>query len=1556
MSNVDLHALYASRAIAKARAFVNRGGAASSSSQNSSANGGGGAGQGGGGGNGLSKSPGMGGFAAGGSLEKQVVFAEVNRRDYLGRTVLHLAVVEKESWALDWVEILLKVPGLQVNLPDLESGWTALHRALYSGNIIAAKMLLARDDIDTRAKDSEGLSPFDVFNSTVDGTNPSDHFSAVSHPNPGRLELYSWGSNRNYVLGFPSDSERQFPERVQLKREDLRRDEDGMAKFEPCRVKDVSMARLHTGIVTDEKRGNVKLCGFGTGGRLGPTTQTQFTFAPIKDFAHQASSIVLSPDHTVIVTTAGDVYTFGLNRFQQLGYALDTPNPSTPAPSFSKNASSSDEPIQSNPRRVVGALKKEVVLGAAASRTHTAVFTADSLYTWGTNRGQLGYPAAGTPVQVLPRKVTLINQPVVQVTATENATACLLESRDVVVLYHEAYLKVAFPLTPFPSKMQTYRPPRVGAKPIIHKVASCGNTFAALSSLGDVFTFTLDSGSSTSSAANVVNGGNSVPFFSSPDGTSSPGSALARLTPRPQRIWNLRRKFTAVTDVGVGLDGSIILCTVSGHVFLRSKKYESSSSKGAGTTPMTPSGSSSSGGGGGGFKFSRVPYLQRVIKVAANSTGGFAALRADVPLRFIEIEGATLARDLLSILPHWQRIGPPEAAKKKERKVVGGDDDGEASDEEEDSDLAIERDIEVAKKLLEVSTKWDLTWEVLSQGTDAVVKIGHRSIPVHKAIVASRSRVLARSLSSSRTIKLGCSDFTGLLFVHYLYSDDFPAIWDSRIGLPLRNYLLPGSKLDYGVVKAELKQLALDFDLSALSESLERQVKNPPPSTLSTHLSATLHGSDSKSLSQSLRPDILLILSDAKIPVHSAVLRARCPFFTTFLDDPVWSFARREEVKNSSGGMFELELKHLNSEVMNLVLEHIYRDAGMSLFQSVERGTSEEFIDFTVQVLAAANELLLDKLKQVCSAVLRTFVTLNNVCSILCDAAFYEANDLVRACMYFLTTSMETVLESYLLEELPADLLTALTGFVQERQGAKSPISRSGLLVQELLAKHSEYLADFDVGKPTGGYRKFKPNIFSSTSKPSPSLLSPGPSPQLAPTPSRSPRMRPTGSPNASPSLAAVREDDEPFAFDEDFLLDQATSPKTTPAQAPIGSSKRRQSYVPLSASPSQPSFMPLGSPPPARLQPWASVAPEATRSPLDLRSIMASESSTSGKRSPASKTPLSPPSATSSPLASSLAGTATGNWRPVPVARAPSLAEIQQSQATATTPRRPSIPHNSASTPPVASMSRPTRPSPSPSASSPIVRSSDPSAAAGPVYTPSKLVSRSSSSSQRPPKSNFGGSDTPWQNFDRITTTPAPVIPSPSSSFDPFAPAPTFSLASIMSEQKAQVAAVKDHKAPRSFADVMAQEQAEARRKEEEDREAREFEKWFAEEAKRVQAEEAAIRAAVTGNKGKKASKGGKSTANSGGGAGGASSPAQGKGRKKPNENIRAPQGAGGAESSTPQKGKKPSKGGKGNGPPKDEGSTNSGSPASTKGKGKSTIGGADALPFTPSLPSVAL
>lgn len=56
------------------------------------------------------------------------MLAEVNRRDEAGRTVLHLAASEVGEWALEWLELLLAIPGLQVNALDKESGWSALHR------------------------------------------------------------------------------------------------------------------------------------------------------------------------------------------------------------------------------------------------------------------------------------------------------------------------------------------------------------------------------------------------------------------------------------------------------------------------------------------------------------------------------------------------------------------------------------------------------------------------------------------------------------------------------------------------------------------------------------------------------------------------------------------------------------------------------------------------------------------------------------------------------------------------------------------------------------------------------------------------------------------------------------------------------------------------------------------------------------------------------------------------------------------------------------------------------------------------------------------------------------------------------------------------------------------------------------------------------------------------------------------------------------------------------------------------------------------------------------
>jgi ankyrin repeat protein len=87
----------------------------------------------------------------------------------LTKRVLHLSASSMAPIAYSFFSTLLRNPNISVNLQDYESGHTALHRALYVGNIKAARDLLMRHDIDLGIKDIEGLTAFDLYNGTVEG-------------------------------------------------------------------------------------------------------------------------------------------------------------------------------------------------------------------------------------------------------------------------------------------------------------------------------------------------------------------------------------------------------------------------------------------------------------------------------------------------------------------------------------------------------------------------------------------------------------------------------------------------------------------------------------------------------------------------------------------------------------------------------------------------------------------------------------------------------------------------------------------------------------------------------------------------------------------------------------------------------------------------------------------------------------------------------------------------------------------------------------------------------------------------------------------------------------------------------------------------------------------------------------------------------------------------------------------------------------------------------------------------------------------------------------------
>lgn len=102
--------------------------------------------------------------------------AEVNSRDHVGLTILLRAASSTDPRASEFVQALVDHPATDIYAQDPESGWNALHRSLYAGNVSIARILLGRERENLtlgrvgqliKTKDHEGNSPFDVYNSTI---------------------------------------------------------------------------------------------------------------------------------------------------------------------------------------------------------------------------------------------------------------------------------------------------------------------------------------------------------------------------------------------------------------------------------------------------------------------------------------------------------------------------------------------------------------------------------------------------------------------------------------------------------------------------------------------------------------------------------------------------------------------------------------------------------------------------------------------------------------------------------------------------------------------------------------------------------------------------------------------------------------------------------------------------------------------------------------------------------------------------------------------------------------------------------------------------------------------------------------------------------------------------------------------------------------------------------------------------------------------------------------------------------------------------------------------
>ncbi|KAI8950297.1 hypothetical protein F4801DRAFT_549897 [Xylaria longipes] len=1044
----------------------------------------------------VTKSRKVSGFGAGfsatrgsaGSLGK----AEINARDYCGLTLLLRSASSTSPDAVAFVEALLDHPAIDIYVQDPESGWNALHRALYNGNLSIARLLLAKERRDLKesfgssttkigqlikTKDHEGNSPFDLYNATIalrslktaeerpglEDESEADEVTGGSEAQyPIRSsglgeELFTFGSNNNLSLGVGHEDDRQYPERVYVERPDhliyhlhdqqlsaqghhLTSDDSSsrnladipaLVRNRPLVFQDIALSKFHSAVLTTDPFSNLYVSGLGRGGRLGLGDEnTKLSFTPVQGGLSdkKVTAVALGQNHTLAITSEGELWSWGSNYYSQLGYTL--PPPIKP----------DEEPISTTPRQVFGPLKKEMILGAAASSIHSVVHTGSSLFCWGKNVGQLGLMDADSrslEVQTIPRKVaaTLISSHssvVSAISAIDRATCCLFGDRSLVIFTSYGYKTINLQSTTLftnPSLQQSIQFSSASSydskRREIHQIASGGDTIAAVTGSGDLFTMRLNHNSDSDQLTTS---------------TTNPSKIKDAIT-TPQCVWNSRKD--GAKSVGVGENGSVIISTESGAVWRRIRRAKAQDTKSLGSSEYKRK----------DFKFQRVPYVTDVTAVRCSTFGAYAAVRkdCDVTRDQLEISQPTLWEDISPLLPlrGFKALNSSARENKDTWKFQNPE---KLKEHVDDLSYEVLTSTDLEADLATHFTEWTFANRALGVAIRSASNPKF-SLPVHSWVLSARSAVLRSGLQRFR--ETGHYEIPGLLtiveeqgeiIIEFIWQFDIIALLNIIVYMyrdsviPAWNFTRQASPLAhrYRQIRTDVMKLATRLGMQRLEAAARMQT------TASRSMNVDFRDAINDPVFFE-DGDALLELDGDEIVVHSTMLCQRCPWFEGLFNGRSrgkWLESRRAAQDDSD--LVNIDLRHMHPESFHYVLQFLYADVGEKLFDSVVAESIDVFSELVMDVMSIANELMLDRLSQICQNIIGRFVSTRNISTLLnlispCSVTEFKEKGLEYICL-----QVEAMLENHLLDELDEYLLNELDDVVRANQLARCPFARSG--------------------------------------------------------------------------------------------------------------------------------------------------------------------------------------------------------------------------------------------------------------------------------------------------------------------------------------------------------------------------------------------------------------------------------------------------------------------------------------------------------------------------------
>ncbi|XP_036271155.1 inhibitor of Bruton tyrosine kinase isoform X3 [Pipistrellus kuhlii] len=882
-------------------------------------------------------------------------------KDDFGRNALHLVSSCGKKGVLEW----LIEKGVDPLVKDKESGWTALHRSIFYGHIDCVWSLL-KHGVSLYTQDKEGLSALDLV--------MKDRPNHVVFKNTDPTDVYTWGDNTNFTLGHGSQNSKNHPELVDL------------FSRSGVYIKQVVLCKFHSVFLS--QKGQVYTCGHGPGGRLGHgDEQTCLVPRLVEGLnGHNCSQVAAAEDHTIVLTEDGCIYTFGQNTFHQLGII--------PPPS-----------ICNVPRQMQAKyLKGRTIIGVAAGRFHTVLWTKEAVYTMGLNGGQLGYllDPNGEKYVTAPRQVSALHHKDITlslVAASDGATVCVTTRGDIYLLTDYQCKKIA-------SKQLNLKKVLVSGGRLEYKVdpehlkenASEKICILAMDGAGRVFCW------------------------------RSVSSSLK------QCRWAYPRQ-VFISDIALNRN-EILFVTQDGEGF-RGKwfdeKRKSSEKKAEILSNLHNSSSDVSCVPDTNSVYERIrleklTFAHRAVSVSTDPSGcNFAILQSDPKTSLYEIPAVSSSSFLEELGKLLREADEMDSIHDVTFQV------GNRIFPAHKYILALRSDF-FQKLFLSDGTSLDFT-DVYRKDEDSVgcplfvVEKVHPDLFEYllQFIYTDTCDFLTHGFKPRIILNKKPEEYQGTLNPHLNKMNSHEDSKKSAFEVYKSNQAHTISEKPRSKLKSSkkvksigeddpvkmLQNVAKKFGFSNLCSRLDGvRFENEKINVI-----AKKTGNKPK-LNQkkcSFVYDVTMKSVDGKeFPCHKCVLCARLDYFHSMLSSS-W-------IEASNCAALEMPIQ---SDILKVILDYLYTDEAVLIKES-------QNVDFICSVLVVADQLLITRLKEICEVALTEKLTLKNAAMLLEFAAMYNAEQLKLSCLQFIVLNMAALLEARSLDVLSVGVLKDLSAFYRK--------------------------------------------------------------------------------------------------------------------------------------------------------------------------------------------------------------------------------------------------------------------------------------------------------------------------------------------------------------------------------------------------------------------------------------------------------------------------------------------------------------------------------------------